>query len=139
MTIAFDLAPIDTKTASEEGRSLTIYNIQDSRPLEVRGQVVTIILAGPDSDAYYRAVSDNMRARATAAAEGKDVDERALRVHVLASCTLGWTGIFSPNGDVVPMTKAKAEELYLAVPVIADQAESFIVRRANFTPPLRAV
>lgn len=132
----FDFPGMDTKTLSEEGVDMTVKNLS-GKPLTTKdGKPVTIKLLGPDSIAYRKANRDMVRkrVRAASASEPEPTFEEgeAESVALLASLTVGWSGIVNSKGEPVPCTRDAAISLYDRFPAIRDQVDVFVAQRGNF-------
>jgi hypothetical protein len=132
--IDFDLAGLDTKSASEQGAVMSVFNIDGSVRRDKTGNPVTLTLLGVDSETYRKATRKNLNKRFARRNPGKitaeELDVESLEV--LAACTVAWAGIVSRDGAEVPCTPAHAKALYEAAPELRDQADRFINDRANF-------
>jgi hypothetical protein len=138
------LAPIDTRTGSSTGATLTVLNLDGAPLLNSLGQTHTLHLLGPDSDVYARAMHDLTQRRINEAAAAADrgekptpadpISARADASDVLARCTRNWAGFLDGAGEPIPFTLDAARELYNRFPLIREQADAFVSRRANFLP-----
>lgn len=134
--IDFDLAGIDTKAGSEQGATMSVFNIDGAIRRDRNGNPVTITLLGVDSETYRKAQRKNMNKRFSRRNPGKitaeELDVESLEV--LAACTTAWSGICDRSGNPVPCNAANAKALYEAAPELRDQVDRFINDRANFLP-----
>lgn len=138
----FALPGMDTKTLSDEGVAMPIKDIKTGLPLNgADGQPVTITVLGPDSKANRMAARAAVRKRlrsmtiaeTVGANEGAAFDaEEAESIDMLASITVGWTGICTTKKEPIPCTKETAAELYRAFPAVRDQVDAFVASRLNF-------
>ena len=125
--MTFDLASLDTSSASERGASLDVLHPTTGEKLGI-----AITLAGADSPTYVQAqramVNRRIRAR------GKQVTAEQVEddaVDLIASCVLGWSGVLV-DGKALECTKANAKELLARFPWIKEQCSEFMGERANF-------
>jgi hypothetical protein len=139
-TMQFDLAQIDTKTLAETGVEMPVKSL-DGKPLIARnGDPVVISVLGSDSTKYRTLTRAQLRKRMEAMAAGKqgalteaemDETERDV-IDVLVACTVGWKGVLTTEGEPIPFTEDNVRKLYSAYPVIREQVDEFISKRANF-------
>lgn len=143
MTDFASLAPIDTQTGSNAGATLTVLNLDGTPLLNSKGEEHTLLLLGPDSTVYQRAVhaqtQRRMQAAAAAAERGEKLqadpeEARADAIEVLARCTRGGAGFLDGKGEPIEINQDTARVLYSRFPTIFEQADNFITRRANFLP-----
>lgn len=136
----FDFASIDTKKLSESGAPLSIKKLDGSPLLDRNGQPVTILLLGPDSSKYRALARENVRRRlekraagGPAPITGDEIDEvERETLEILAVCTVGWKGVYTPDGDEIACTTDNARKLYENYPVVREQVDAFVGSRANF-------
>ncbi len=98
---------------------------------------VTITLKGHDSKQWREAsdiVGNKRIARANASGGGPRTMEEARedRVFLLASTTIAWDGIVV-DGKEWTCNFTNAKRLYEMAPFIADQVDTFVGNRANFS------
>ena len=97
----FDLASLDTRTASEEGKAFKVWRPgAGTDVVDDAGKVVTITMCGRNSEAFRR-VQAEIRARKTDR-QARDIpetqeDRDADRFDVLCALTKGWS--FTHLGD----------------------------------------
>lgn len=140
----FALDAIDTQRGSNEGAHLTVLGLDGLPYLNTKGEKHTLHLAGPDSAVYSRSMHAQTQRRIEAAAAAAERGEQATApdpeeakadaAEVLARCTKGWSGFLGRDGEPLPFSTDAARELYLRFPVIREQADRFVSRRANFLP-----
>lgn len=138
----FDFAQIDTRKHSEQGMPLTIRKPDGTVLHDKDGKPVSIMLLGPDSSKYRQVTRDSVRKRLAQRASGNaaqvsDADiEEAERdaIELLVACTVSWLGVYTPQGEAIPCTPDNARALFVAYPVVREQAEAFIANRVHFTP-----
>lgn len=135
----FDLAQIDTKTLAETGVEMPVKSL-DGKPLIARnGDPVVISVLGSDSAKYRTLTRAQLRKRMEAMAAGKqalteaemDETERDV-IDVLVACTVGWKGVLTTEGEPIPFSEDNVRKLYTNYPVIREQVDEFISKRANF-------
>lgn len=131
----FDLADLDTKKTSEEGRILKLRHPSTKEILTHGGKEFSIVLRGSDSDEYNRVFKKNMRKQMQLAKKNgnivdADVSESAT-TDMLVSMTVGWTGIYL-NGAELQFSKEAATKLYTDYRWIREQVDAFIHDRSNF-------
>lgn len=130
--MGFDLAQLDTKSNSNEGKWLTLKHPDtgEELPLKIR-------LAGVDSDIYKNAQMRFANARIMKGKElkGEHIADQAIAIAV--ECTLEWEG-FEENGKplaIDPVKDAKkliVEQVYKKYPVIFRQVDKFVNDETNF-------
>lgn len=139
----FDLASLDTRTRSNQGFDLEIFN---PRTMDGTGFMITIY--GEDSDAYQQALIDETQRKI--ARNAGTVGQKSRREVVansldesdeneilrLAACTKGWfTKDKTPvllEGKPFPFSSANATLLYQNYPLIRKQVSNAIGNRSNF-------
>lgn len=131
----FDLADLDTKKTSEEGRILKLRHPSTKEILTHGGKEFSIVLRGSDSDEYNRVFKKNMRKQMQLAKKNgnvvdADVSESAT-TDMLVSMTVGWSGIYL-NGAELQFSKEAAAKLYTDYRWIREQVDAFIHDRSNF-------
>lgn len=132
-----DLSTLDTTASAEAGAKMeVVHPTTGAVLLQSDGKPISVMLAGEDSDRYRKAdrrisnrrlatASTGRRVRATA--EGIEAD----RLEVLVACTISWEGIGFDGGEK-ECTPESAREAYKKLPWLREQADAFIVDRANF-------
>ncbi len=129
--------------ASEEGAVLHIKDKKGEPAFRTKTNPndpdlpVTITLFGHDSKKWREAsdiVGNKRIARANAGGGGPRTMEEARedRVFLLASATVSWEGIVV-GGKEWTCNHTNAKRLYEMAPFIADQVDTFIGNRANFS------
>ncbi|NDC57528.1 MAG: hypothetical protein EBZ50_01590 [Alphaproteobacteria bacterium] len=131
MTTPF-LPVLDTRTKSEAGIEVTIRRPDNGEPVTTRGVPLVLVVKGMDSRAYSEAVAQASEARADVAAKGQKLDVDAFRARILAACTIGWKGVFDRDGNPVPFSTEIAEQMFLQLPVLAEQVDGAIGDRSRF-------
>jgi hypothetical protein len=128
-----DLSALDSATLANEGVEIVIVNPRTREKTDIKIRVL-----GADSEEFrtqaarMRRISE-MRARSkVAAAVAEDDDDQQL-AQLLATCTVGWTGM-AEQGELVPFSKAKAIEVYHRFPVIRRQVFEAMMEESNFLP-----
>ncbi len=123
--------------SSEDGAILHLKDMAGRLAYAEDKSPVTIRLAGTDSARWRKANDAVGNQRLERARSGGKVtfeeltEENALLV---ASVTLGWSGIVWPEGKPLDFTVDNAKKLYLAAPYIYEQVNEFVGKRANFSP-----
>lgn len=130
-----DLSKLDTASVANEGAVMEVTHPVTQEPLKQDdGSLVTITLAGIDSDIYRRAVyasGDRVMKVVRAGQENRAADLDNDKLSTLAVCTLAWSGI-ELDGQKLDCTRENARKLYMRVPWLREQADTFIANRANF-------
>ena len=139
----FALDAIDTQTGSTAGAELVVLGLNGKPLFNSKGEQHVLILLGPDSPQYRRQMHQQAAKRVRAAADAQERGEayqpdlfeaEADAVSVLANLTKGWRGFLDRAGEPIECTPEAARALYARFPVIREQVDAFIVRRANFLP-----
>lgn len=141
MTIQFDdIDGVASRDVSEGGARLVIRRLDNNKPvLAKNGKEIAIILQGPDSQTFRRAV----RAQAIRRMQGdglspKDITEATLEqvetetFETLVACSIGWENVLDTNGDPIEFSKDAVRALYTRWPAVREQAERFYGDRRNF-------
>ena len=137
----FALDAIDTQTGSTAGAELVVLGLNGEPLLNGKGEQHVLILLGPDSLQYRRQMHKQTAKRVQAAAEAQERGERYTpdpiesdsdAAAVLAALTKGWRGFLDRDGAPIEFTAEAVLALYSRFPVIREQADAFVVRRANF-------
>jgi hypothetical protein len=135
-----DLSLFSTKERSEEGAVLTVLDPTSGEPLsDDNGKSVTITLSGVDGAKYRECQNKIQNRRLKSIGRGKtklELDAAELEkegLELLASCTLGWSGIVW-KGSELPFTVENAKMLYGELGWLREQVDSFIGERQNFFP-----
>ncbi|MBP7548676.1 MAG: hypothetical protein KA761_00200 [Gemmatimonadaceae bacterium] len=137
----FDLDAVDTRSLSEQGVWLTLKTL-DGEPLKgYRGRPVRLLMHGPDSEKFRRALrvatAKRMAPEAIDAerkADPVELAEQAERdsIEMLVTCIKGWENVPSKDKAEVRFTREAARALITAYPIIREQAEQFYAFRRNF-------
>lgn len=134
-----DLSRYDIKAVAQWGAGMVVH-LPDGTPASGGGgRLVTITLAGMDSDTYgraERAVRDRLLQRAGGAVRGAPISaepQDAESIELLVACTLAWDGIGDAGGPL-PCTPDNARRLYRDFPFLREQVDRFIADRKNFLP-----
>jgi hypothetical protein len=119
------------KGKSDEGAELVVLHPGTGERLDV-----VIQLAGHDSEAWRRAqhelAASVLKKQKTGDGIAEAFEQRESNTaKVLASVTLGWTGI-EEDGREVPFSKSNAVRLYKTYPWLREQVDRFVGNRANF-------
>ncbi len=121
-----EIGRFDSVKRAEEGVDLVLLD-----PVTKADTGAALVLFGMDSS-FYKAARAELDARNKALGRPLSPEEtRDQTAELLARCTKGWRGL-DENGKEIPFSQAKAKELYLAYPELADRAAAFIFNRANF-------
>ena len=126
------LPVLDTLTRAEQGVPVTIRRPDTGEPVTTRGAPLVLVVQGSDSASYQKALVEVADDRADMLAKGEKMTVREFTARVLARVTIGWEGVFDPNGQPVAFSQATALEMYRAFPVLTDQVDAFVGSRANF-------
>lgn len=124
-----DLTQINLTEAAEIGAYLELEHPVTGEKLDA-----IIHLAGTDSAEYRKKQKEIQSKRIAKMARGKKSDLTTSddeECDLLASCTLGWRGIFNGKEEV-KFSQAAAKKLYLETYWIREQVDAFIGDRANF-------
>lgn len=135
----FDLNDIDTKKLSEAGVALQIKRLDGTPLVNAAGESVTITLLGPDSAKYRALTRESIKKRLDRRVQGAsdvtmdDLDQiERETIEILVVCTVGWTGVRTPEGETIACTQDNARRLYENYPVVREQVDAFVGNRANF-------
>jgi hypothetical protein len=129
-------ASIDTVPLSEQGVRLELRNARGD-VMASKGKPVAVIVLGPDSAKYRATIDEITRARLAEAQKAKETgvelkeEPNRFTIEVIAALTKSWENVHDQKGDSVPFTPENVKALY-AYPVIRDQVDAFISKRANF-------
>lgn len=126
------LPVLDTLTRAEQGVPVTIRRPDTGEPVTTRGTALVLVVKGSDSAAYQQAIVEVAEERAASAAKGEPMSIREFTSRVLAQVTIGWEGVFGPDGQPVAFSQSTALEMYRAFPVLTDQVDAFVGTRQNF-------
>lgn len=125
-----DLNDINLSEQADAGAELNLEHPVSGEKID--GMVIT--LAGSDSKAFRAKQKEinasrltKMLKRKSAGLQHSDDEDCDL----LASCTLGWSGIVA-GGEKIKFSHAAAKKLYLEHNWIREQVDEFIGNRANF-------
>jgi hypothetical protein len=131
----FDLAGMETRTLSQTGADMLVRNLAGDPLKNSLGEDVVLTLLGPDGDVYREQTRNQVRARVARNAAGNEAtfaEEDAEIIDMLVACTVGWKGVLGADKKPVPFTPDAVRELYVNYPLVRDQVDLFIARRANF-------
>lgn len=130
-----DLNQLDTVAVGEAGVAMQLKHPTTGEPLaQENGEPITITLAGADSDRFRSAQRANADRRIkNARRNSSSADIEADGLELLASATLGWSGI-KVDGEALDANKANVKKVYTRFPWIREQVDVFIGDRANFLP-----
>lgn len=134
----FDLDSLDTKSLSDTGVDMVIHQFGTTEPLVARnGGTVSLKLLGPDSDKYRTFTRVQVQKRLQKNSEIRlfvpNLEEaEADSLDMLAACTVGWANVLDREGVEIPFSSESARILYVNYPVVREQADLFVVTRANF-------
>ncbi len=124
-----DLMQLQTQAPAEEGAILEILHPVTFAPLGVK-----LVLLGADSETYRSAQNKLVNARvqnrgARARLTAEDIEAQAL--NLLVAATKGWEGV-EWDGAPLAFSSDNVRMVYTALPWLRDQAQDFIMDRANF-------
>lgn len=125
-----DMSKLCTAEAHENGAELTILD-----PIDYTKTDFIITLKGLDSRSFRFKNKANIRKGIALLQDGEkpsneDLDD--LDIETMAECTIGWTGLYDGETEIV-FSKEKAIEIYKAAPAVREQVERFVKDRENFT------
>lgn len=121
-----EIGRFDSVKKAEEGVELILLD-----PVTKSDTGAALVLFGMDSS-FYKAARAEIDQRNKALGRALSPEEnRDQTAELLSRCTKGWRGL-TENGKEIPYSQAKAKELYLAYPELADRAAAFVFNRANF-------
>lgn len=131
-----DLSKFNVAKVAEIGADLELLDPVDEPLLDEKGNPVTIKLLGTDSKVWRTYNRDIQRKRmAKMVKRGrKSIDYTSSdeeTCEMLATCTVGWSGVGNEDGDL-EFSQEAAYELYLEQIWIREQVDAFIGDRANF-------
>ncbi|MHB2205071.1 hypothetical protein [Methylobacterium sp. CM6257] len=132
-----DLSNLDTTATAEAGATMEVVHPATGAPLtQDGGAVVSITLAGQDSERYRKADRRIANKRLQASSNGQRVKLTAEGIESdnlerLVACTIAWNGIGWGGADK-ECTPENAREAYKRLPWLREQAEAFTADRANF-------
>lgn len=136
-----DLASLDTVKKSSSGTFMPIkHPVTDEVVMdEATKKPVAICLRGLDSPEYAAAQFRMADRRISKAVKKGRVDANAMRAEdvyneqldLLLDCTVGWEGV-QLDGVTLEYNRDNARKLYLRLPFLREQAQTFIENRANF-------
>lgn len=132
-----DLTSLDTAHGAEAGAVMEVLHPTTGAVLtQEDGKPISLTLAGRDSDRYQRAARATRNKRLKAQQSGRTAQISAEEmendsIETIVSCTIGWEGI-CVDGATLPFSPDNARLLYKRLPWLLEQADAFIVDRANF-------
>lgn len=138
-TAKFALSAVDTVSRSNEGVDMPILTPGSGMVvLDPENVPMSLRLVGQDSEIYRRltraAIMERATKSSTTGISDTTVDEiQARSIDILVACTIGWN-MWDTDGNRVPFSADGVRALYEGYPSIKDQADAFIVTRANFLP-----
>lgn len=127
-----DINTFSTVKRSNEGVELELKRLDNGK-----GSGSFITIKGRDSDEFRAIRSERAAQMVARLAEGKPEEfpqdeEDAMVADTLSKLTVSWRGI-DRNGQPLPFDRKTAYEVYLAMPAIREQLNSFVANRANFS------
>lgn len=138
--MSFDLPGMETVTLSERGVTVQVRTL-DGAPLKNSvGEDIKLIVHGPDSMVYKRVMQQQIKQRMERVSPS-DITDETIKMNddeaadMLAALVIGWFGVRDRAGAEVAFTRGAAKALFLGFPVIRDQIDVFVSKRANFTSP----
>lgn len=124
-----DISQFDTSTLAETGVEYVVLNPVDDKPTDIKMR-----LAGTDSSFYRNAIAAQARKQTDKKRAQIDLDEVEQNTcDILASCTLGWSGLME-NGKELKYSTLAAVDLYKKHKWLRIQVDRFIGDRSNFFP-----
>lgn len=131
-----DLNNYDTSKTSKTGSDLHLKDPIDDVYLydEEGNSPVVITVLGIDSKVFSEKKRESTIAKTAKMRRGKSFDlipTDEETCDILASCTLGWSGI-KKGGEYVEFSLDAAYQLYIDYPWIRDQVNEFVGDRSNF-------
>lgn len=120
-----ELSKLYTAQAHEEGAEVQLRDPVTREPIDA-----WILVRGVDSKSFRETQRKMKRSIIEAVREKRDLAEDEF--DLLVECSIGWRG-FEDNGKPVKFTKEAVRTLYENSPAIAQQIDSFILDRRNFT------
>ena len=143
---AFDIACLDTLTASQTGAAMPVVNLRTGIPYRLdddKKTPVTITLLGRASDAYRAKQRVLQERRADRQARGIILSPEEVGqedAELLTICTVGWT-IEQLDGQPFPFSAANAALLWSDPRFVAlrGRAIQFLIDDGNFLPISSAV
>lgn len=132
--MSIDLNDLDIVSAADDGAECILRHPVTGEELrQDDGKPVYLLLAGADSKIYREAQMrlSNARLNRKSGSKISVEDIAAEQLSVLCDCTLGWGGVVI-SGVELPFDRKAVRSLYERFPVFREQAESFIMDRANY-------
>lgn len=135
--MAFNLASLDTAPVAEAGAVMSVLHPVSGAVILSNGKPVTIILAGEDSERFRRADIANRNRRLARQQQGRpgrvSVQElESDNLEILVAVTIGWSGLSIDDDGELPFSPDNARALYTKLPWLREQAQAFVLDRANF-------
>lgn len=142
----FGLSKIDVSPLSATGAPMPLLDLAGEPLVNSKGKTPTLFLLGMDSDTYRVVSRKAIKQRLNAAAANKDKPKKeddatdasealADAIAVFVAMTVGWADFEDETGKPIEFTKEAALDLYTQYPVVRDQADAFMAKRANFIKP----
>lgn len=136
--MAFNLSSLDTASVAERGAVMTVLHPTTGVALaQSDGSPVTLILSGEDSERFRRADRANRNKRLARQQQGRQIrvsteELDAESLGLLVAVTLGWSGVALDGDTDLVFSAENATKLYTSFPWLREQANAFVVDRANF-------
>jgi DNA polymerase III alpha subunit len=132
-----DLSTFDTIKSADEGAWMNLRNPASlNTELKNKGQPISLLLLGKDSEAFRKAsrAASNRRLKATARGRNntttaEDIEAEGKRL--IIACTKGWKNV-EVDGGPLEFNEENAEKFYDRFPAFFEQADEFIGGRENF-------
>ena len=131
-----DLAELDTKQGSDEGREMILLHPATNLPVlqDDDKTPVTIKLAGIDSQRYrdvQREISDaRIKSTRRTPLTTEELENDGIRI--LVACTMGSDGVIVSGETVDLSVPEQAWRFYRRFTWARDQVDRYIAQRANF-------
>lgn len=120
-----EIESLYTAPAHEEGAEVQLKD-----PVSGKAMDAWITVRGVDSKSFREAQRKMKRNIIEAVREKKELTED--EYDLIVECSIDWRG-FEHDGKAVPFSKEAVRTLYENSPAIAQQVDSFILNRRNFT------
>jgi len=135
--MSFDLSALDTTSAADQGATMHVAHPVTGVALSQEdGSPVSLILAGEDSERFRKQDRTARSRRLARQQQGRamklsadELDSDALEM--LVAVTVGWSGLALDGADL-PYSPDNARKLYTRLPWLREQAQAFVLDRANF-------
>jgi hypothetical protein len=132
--MGFDLNDMDIVSSANDGAKCVLRHPATGEELfQDDGSPVYLLLAGSDSNTYREAQNrvNNARLNRKSGTKITVEDIVAEQLTVLCECTLGWGGMIM-GGVELPFDRKSVRGMYEKCPPFKEQAEAFILDRANY-------